>query len=428
MAHDLVPKMSPYLDRHLVFPLLEFLQEKQVYPEEDILKAKIDLLGKTNMVDYGMDIHKALYRTEDVPEEMLERRADVVERMRDLDEKAAPIIQFLQDPAHVDQLHPSDKAYNVQLLRERFNIGQDQIEALYWYAKFQFECGNYSGAAEFLYSYRQLSSDADKSMSALWGKLAAAILMQKWEDALEDLNRLKEIIDSKAFTSPLSQLQQRTWLLHWSLFVFFNHENGNNLLIDMFFQEKYLNAIQQNAHHLLRYLATAVILNKRRRQLVMRELMKVIQQESYTYADPITQFLECLYIEYDFEGAQQKLKECEEVLANDYFIGSVRGELMDNARNYIFETYCKIHQCLDTKILSEKLSLSPEDAERWIVNLIRQSRLEAKIDSKAGTVIMTNPHPSVYEQIIEKTKSLTARSFQLATNVTAAAAAQKAGI
>lgn len=47
------------------------------------------------------------------------------------------------------------------------------------------------------------------------------------------------------------------------------------------------------------------------------------------------------------------------------------------------------------RILSEKLSLSPDDAERWIVNLIRQSRLEAKIDSKAGTVIMTNPHPSV---------------------------------
>jgi translation initiation factor 3 subunit E len=77
-----------------------------------------------------------------------------------------------------------------------------------------------------------------------------------------------------------------------------------------------LNAIQSNAHHLLRYLATAVILNKRRRQLVMRELMKVIQQESYTYKDPITEFLECLYIDYDFEGAQQKLKECEEVRSN----------------------------------------------------------------------------------------------------------------
>jgi hypothetical protein len=59
--------------------------------------------------------------------EMLERRSEVVERMKDLDEKAAPIIQFLQDPAHVDQLHPSDKSYNVQLLRERFNVSLSSV-------------------------------------------------------------------------------------------------------------------------------------------------------------------------------------------------------------------------------------------------------------------------------------------------------------
>jgi len=35
--------------------------------EDEILKAKIALLGKTNMVDYAMDIHKSLYKTEDVP-------------------------------------------------------------------------------------------------------------------------------------------------------------------------------------------------------------------------------------------------------------------------------------------------------------------------------------------------------------------------
>jgi len=40
----------------------------------------------------------------------------------------------------------------------------------------------------------------------------------------------------KTFPSHLQQLQQRTWLIHWSLFVFFNHPNGRNLIIDMFFQ------------------------------------------------------------------------------------------------------------------------------------------------------------------------------------------------
>lgn len=37
-------------------------------------------------------------------------------------------------------------------------------------------------------------------------------------------------------------------------------------------------------------------------------------QESYTYRDPITEFLECLYVNFDFDGAQQKLRECETVM------------------------------------------------------------------------------------------------------------------
>lgn len=31
-------------------------------------------------------------------------------------------------------------------------------------------------------------------------------------------------------------------------------------------------------------------------------------------------------------------------------------------------------------MLADKLNMSPEDAEKWIVNLIRNARLDAKID------------------------------------------------
>eukprot|EP00267_Zea_mays_P047224 XP_020399665.1 eukaryotic translation initiation factor 3 subunit E-like [Zea mays] len=167
-------------------------------------------------------------------------------------------------------------------------IGPDQIEALYQYAKFQFECGNYSGAADYLYQYGALCTNSERNVSALWGKLAAEILMQNWDLALEELNRLKEIIDSKNFSSPLNQLQNRIWLMHWALFIFFNHI-------------RYLNAIPTNAHHLIRYLATAVVVNKRRRNM-LKELIKVIQQEHHTYKDPITEFLECLYVNYVVVG------------------------------------------------------------------------------------------------------------------------------
>ena len=43
----------------------------------------------------------------------------------------------------------------------------------------------------------------------------------------------------QSYGNTMEQLQQRTWLIHWSLFVFFNHPSGRNGIIDMFFQDKY---------------------------------------------------------------------------------------------------------------------------------------------------------------------------------------------
>ncbi|CAD5189316.1 unnamed protein product [Musa acuminata subsp. malaccensis] len=436
--YDLTSRIAPHLDRHLVFPLLEFLQERELYADDEILKAKIQLLSQTNMVDYAMDIHKALYHTEDVPQEMVGRRVEVVARLKSLEELAAPLISFLQNASLVQELRP-DKQYNIQMLHDRFQqIGADQIEALYQYAKFQFECGNYSGAADYLYQYRALCTNSERSLSALWGKLAAEILMQNWDTALEELNRLKEIIDSKSFASPLNQLQNRIWLMHWSLFIFFNHENGRNGIIDLFFQDRYLNAIQTNAHHLLRYVATAVIVNKRRRNM-LKELVKVIQQELHSYKDPITEFLECLYVNYDFDGAQTKLKECEQVILNDPFLGKriedsnfttvpLREEFLENARLFVFETYCRIHRCIDISVLAEKLNLnmSYDEALVWITNLIRNSKLEAKIDAVLGTVTMPIVHQNVHEQIIEAMKNLNMRTYLLAKNIVEPAQAAQA--
>ena len=48
--------------------------------------------------------------------------------------------------------------------------------------------------------------------------------------------------------------------------------------------------------------------------------MRLIEQESYQVSDPVTDFLQCLFTNYDFDGAQQKLQECEQVIANCWII------------------------------------------------------------------------------------------------------------
>ena len=146
---------------------------------------------------------------------------------------------------------------------------------------------------------------------------------------------------------------------------------------------------------------------------------------------------------YDFEGAQQKLRECDEVrslslapapclgwfakrkpwlqvLKNDFFLVGCREEFVERSRHFVFETYCRIHQCIDVRMLADKLNMEQDEAERWVVNLIRNERLNAKIDASAGTVVMGSSTPSVYEQILDKTKQLSARSFQMTSNFLAA--------
>jgi translation initiation factor 3 subunit E len=94
-----------------------------------------------------------------------------------------------------------------------------------------------------------------------------------------------------------------------------------------------------------------------------------------------------------------------------------QAEFIESARLFIFETYCRIHQCIDINMLGQRLNMDQEAAEKWIANLILNARLNAKIDSKAGTVVMGVQSQSVQEVLVEKAKGLSARTFTLSNAV-----------
>jgi translation initiation factor 3 subunit E len=425
MEFDLTGPISSYLDRHLVIPLLEFVQIHSnmdgVYAKNDVLAAKLDLLSNTNMLDYALEIHTELHGADaDPPQELLERREQVLVVLQALQEEAGPILGILDDSELYKELQSSSK-FSMEHLSLEYGVTMDTLDAVYDYGKFQFDCGFYEDASVLMTVYRSLmaGTNPEREFFALWGKFACDILTKSWSEALEDISAIQDGIDSNGrivTLNPLQQLQHRTWLIHWSLFVFFSHEDGRNGIIDMLFQEKYLNAIQTNCPHLLRYLTTAVITNKHRRN-VLKELVKVIQQETYNYSDPITEFVQCLYVNFDFEGAQGMLQKCEDTLKRDYFLVDMLDDFLEDARKTIFETYCRIHQVIDISMLASKLNMEGNDAEKWVVNLIRHARMDAKIDSQANQVIMGVAVPSVYEHVIEATKSCILRGNVLAQNL-----------
>lgn len=419
VQYDLTSTIAPYMDLHMMLPIIDFLEEKQIYNTVDLQTVRIQYLEPTNMVDFAMEMMHQLDGQNH--EELVEKRDQVVAEQEQLREDCAELVELLNDADAVAVLHDADN-FTYSYLEEHHGLTEEKLSAFYRYAKSEFECGNYSFSAFYLSYYRLLDTSSASSFSALWGKLASEILMKMWDQALEDIKILQQIIDEREESqvrepNHLEQLQLRSWLMHWSLFVFFQHENGRNEIVEFFYQEKYLNAIQTNCPWLLRYLTAAVITNKRRRNGMIKDLVNTLQQERYTYRDPITMFLEALYVDFDFELAQEKLMECEQVLSSDFFLTSYLDEFLDNARVLIFETYCRVHTKVDLGMLSERLRLSPDESERWIVDLIRNAKLDAKIDSEKNQVVMQQPQTEIYQQIIDKTSELSFRTYQIVGTV-----------
>ncbi|KAJ3228180.1 Eukaryotic translation initiation factor 3 subunit E [Chytriomyces hyalinus] len=438
---DLTNKIATLLDRHMVLPLLDFLSKKEVYPEKDLLKAKFELLKTTNMIDFANSIHQQLNSTDENSPEFEAKRPQVLATYEKLQTASAKVITILQDPSVLSVLK-QEKNVLRSFLEKKFKFTNAMVDTLFDFAQCEFQIGSYQGAADMLFHFRILSTDVEKNTNALWGKLACEILLQKWDIALEELLKLKEIIDnppSSSSSSPSAvpnntqQLIQRSYFIAWSLFVFFNHPKGRDALIETFMQPAYISAIQTTCPWALRYLTACIVITKnRRKNALLKEIVRLVasdrelnnnsihnngQTQQQQQQDPLTGFIHTLYTEYNFSEAHKSLAQCVPVLEKDFFLETMKDEFCETARTMVFESYVKVYREIDIGVLSATLGLSRDEGEKWVVDLVRGVRMDAKIDSENNTVIMGAQYTSVFQNVIERTRNLTFRTNLLASNI-----------
>ncbi|EED95284.1 hypothetical protein THAPSDRAFT_27083 [Thalassiosira pseudonana CCMP1335] len=424
--YDLTSLISPYLDLHMMFPLLEYIDSlistgSVSYSSSDVAQARLKLLKPTHMVDYAMDIYREVHgENAEIPKDMEDQKVEVFRELEELREGQMKLDELFRNEEVRANLVQNNQ-WNVKSLiaATSYGITSDTIAAYYKFAKFNFDCGDYQQGPAAKSSPAEdektgnpnmyyLTSIDTTLLQVLWGKLSCEILVEDWEEASVALVAVKTAID---------------------LFVFWNDASGKGLesMVELFTSEKYLQAVTTHAPHLLRYLTAAVLLCKRRAakkagsnsnaegRRLLRDLVKVMQQ--CEYSDPIVEFVDKLSVKFDFEAAQSQLARCETVLSSDFFLCKQTELFMEEARVFVFENYCRIHHKIDLTTLGEKLAMDRDRAERWIVDLIRNALLDAKIDSEEGCVVMGTGSTSVYEQVMDKTRDLTARSGGLVVNL-----------
>ncbi|KAF7971386.1 hypothetical protein HWV62_21302 [Athelia sp. TMB] len=158
--------------------------------------------------------------------------------------------------------------------------------------------------------------------------------------------------------------------------------------------------------------APQVLSRELRPEHALKDIVKVIQAEEYQYTDPLTRFLHYLYVDFDFEAAQNELSAAERVVEGDFFLGEFASDWVESARGLVSEVDVRIHQRIDIGDLSKRLNLDSEEGGAWIVNLILETRMgaDAKIDLEKNVIEINRSPLPVYQSVIEKTRGLAFRS------------------
>ena len=295
----------------------------------------------------------------------------------------------------------AENNFHMDYLKREHGVTEENLAALYTLAKVRYDAGWYLGTYDYLGAYEELrySVHDDVPLELTWGKMAAALVA---DDTLKQADDERVHLADALRRRPTSvlpdiqRLQQRTWLLHWSLFLLSGYTQRREALIDFYMQEENLMCVALTCPWLLRYIIAAVLPHRRFKHVYAKALVRLLTPEALALKDPFVTFLHALLVEFDFDAAQKVIQDCRDACATDFFLGKIASTtFLAHARGFLFDVYCRVHQKIDLRALASQVHMEEDEAEQWVVGLIRYADLDAKVDSRSKTIEMLQAAPSL---------------------------------
>jgi translation initiation factor 3 subunit E len=159
---DLTKKLVPFLDRHLIFPILLNPSLAELYKPEDVQLALYELAKSTDLVDYTITLFEKVFPDQPVPEglmpayncfaefsihglkniEFATKRASTLSSINRLEQEAQAVLDVIENP-DVAQALRQDKLQNLQYLKDTYGVrliilhnqmcvAQNDFSSLHW--------------------------------------------------------------------------------------------------------------------------------------------------------------------------------------------------------------------------------------------------------------------------------------------------------
>lgn len=420
--YDLSARFFDFLDRHLIYPLLDNLVT--IYDEKEIDQMEFDILKDTYMIKLLRDLYLNLHpEAEDLPEEILKKENEVIAKLVPLNESTKKTLDILCSKEVQENLK-QDKYSNRDLIKSH-GIDDKKILELYEFGKLQYNRGDYVMASDLLNNFKLLSTNQELILNATCGKFVSDIMSGDWAEAKNEMSKLREVTDNRNYQgSSLEQLKLRNWLIHNSLFIFFNEKELKEQLAnketcsqllqmnEIFISSSYLSTIEASCPWILRYIISSVLYTKDYRRL--RDLIRAVDIESYEFEDPFTQLIDALFIKFNFSQLGDIFENIKILTETDFFINHLdQKQLLKNIVELILRNVLKIYKTLSVSNFKAHFINGISDE---LFNEIVESNNDISLDASSNTLSLKKDKNDPYFQVYERTKALSFKSTQFLNN------------
>ncbi|KAJ3358894.1 eukaryotic translation initiation factor 3 subunit E [Allomyces javanicus] len=333
--------IAPFLDRQLlVLPLRHLADNADVagVSKRDVLEQLFAVVNATANADLASQIADEIVAAggkKPALDDVKARSAETLAAINNVDEDVSNIFDVLAAAAPED-LRAHDRVSNSNYVQDNAKVTVEAIDKVFHYGQLYYQAGQYAKAAEILDQYRRISTNDALYLAAMWGKLAALILAND-DGASDALHRLRDAVENASLASPSHTLQQRAWLLHWTLFVHLRTEAGLPRVQEFF--ATYQNVVETACPWLVRYVVAAAALTGKN----TRDAARLAVQERYRVTDPVASVLENLLVSVDLDAAADALKDVEAVAKADYFLAPHADALVAALRKQVFQVLANVY-------------------------------------------------------------------------------------
>jgi hypothetical protein len=322
-----LPKLINNVDNHLLVKIVDHAEGLNIYAKDSISKLQEGLKIKAQDGEKAASLKESAQKTLDVI--LSAEFKDKIKNMKGAD------------------------------IQSEYDISDEEKQAVFEYARYLYDTGDYKAAEESLSSYVR-SCKSNHFLSCYWGLLDIYILTQNKKKSQDTYKELSSFI-TKEKTQEAEKIAAKNMLLNTSLFLF--DKSSPKFVLNSFRDNEHV--LGSGSIHLLRYYIVVALLSHNF-DVLSGSILPLIKSDSYRYRDAFTCFVEKLLEDFDYEGSLKLIPEMQGVCKFDYFLSDCQAEIGQAAEQLVVSTFAMIYSHDDVRKFIETHKKSANDVSAFV--------------------------------------------------------------